>query len=132
MNLGTRDGLQPGHVFAVYQRGELVEDPLARDPLDIEFERRKQERAQRIEPDTFEAFFPNGFGNAVESVSDFVEGETRKWEIAVTGDKPWAEVTLPGERAGTIMVYRSFDRLSYALVMDAKRAMHVNDRIKNP
>ena len=131
VNLGTRDGLAPGHVFAVYRRGDTIEDPLARDPLDIEFERRKREREARIEHDTPQAFL-QGFGNAVEATSDFIEGEKRKWEIALTRRKPWAEVTLPDERAGTIMVYRSFDRLSYALVMDAKRAMHVNDKIQNP
>jgi hypothetical protein len=42
------------------------------------------------------------------------------------------EVTLPDERAGEVLVFRSFDRVSYALVMNAMRAMHVGDIVKNP
>ena len=41
-------------------------------------------------------------------------------------------VSLPDERAGTVMVFRAFDRISYALVMDATRPMHVLDSVRNP
>ena len=41
-------------------------------------------------------------------------------------------VELPELRAGTIMVFRPFDRVSYALVMQATRAMHLLDAVKNP
>jgi LysM domain len=52
----------------------------------------------------------------------------------------WAEkdqlekvyVTLPELRAGTVMVFRPFERVSYALVMQATRAMHLHDAVKNP
>ena len=63
--------------------------------------------------------------------------------IFQTGDKvedDWVEkgindkvlVELPELRAGTIMVFRPFDRVSYALVMQATRAMHLLDAVKNP
>jgi hypothetical protein len=42
------------------------------------------------------------------------------------------EVQLPRERAGTLMVFRIFDRVSYALVMDATRAIHLHDVVTNP
>jgi len=45
-----------------------------------------------------------------------------------TGEK----VVLPEERAGTVMIFRVFDRVSYALVMKATRAMHVMDRVSRP
>lgn len=41
-------------------------------------------------------------------------------------------VRLPDERAGIVMVFRTFDRLSYALVMEATRAIHVQDAVRNP
>lgn len=41
-------------------------------------------------------------------------------------------VTLPELRAGTIMVFRPFKRVSYALVMQATRPMHLLDAVKNP
>ncbi len=45
---------------------------------------------------------------------------------------PSDTVRLPDERAGTVMVFRSFDRVSYALVMDATRAIHVKDLVRTP
>ncbi len=44
------------------------------------------------------------------------------------GDK----VRLPDELAGTMMVFRTFDRMSYALVMEATTAIEVLDTVRNP
>lgn len=41
-------------------------------------------------------------------------------------------VKLPDEQAGVLMVFRTFEKLSYALVMRANRNMHVLDIVKNP
>ncbi len=42
------------------------------------------------------------------------------------------EVRLPDEMAGTTMVFRVFDRMSYALVMEATREIRVLDTVRNP
>ncbi|MGF1615849.1 MAG: LysM peptidoglycan-binding domain-containing protein [Gammaproteobacteria bacterium] len=75
LSIGTQDGVQPGHVLAVYQRGAKV---------------------------------PDRYGKRQE------------------------KVVLPDERAGTVLVFRPFDRVSYALVMSAVRPMHVGDVVKKP
>ena len=41
-------------------------------------------------------------------------------------------VTLPDERAGVLMVFRTYEKVSYALVMRATRAIHLYDRVTNP
>ncbi|MDT8407324.1 MAG: LysM domain-containing protein [Methylococcales bacterium] len=41
-------------------------------------------------------------------------------------------VQLPDELAGTLMVFRAFDRVSYALVLNAFQAMHVLDYVRTP
>jgi hypothetical protein len=41
-------------------------------------------------------------------------------------------VRLPDERTGTFMVFKTFDRMSYGLVMEAKNIIHVLDRVENP
>ena len=41
-------------------------------------------------------------------------------------------VKLPDEEAGTIMVFKTFDRISYGLVMEATQAIHIHDTIRNP
>jgi hypothetical protein len=41
-------------------------------------------------------------------------------------------VRLPDERAGTFMVFKTFDRMSFGLIMEAKNVIHVTDRVVNP
>jgi len=43
-----------------------------------------------------------------------------------------ATVQLPNEIAGVLMIFRSFDRVSYALVLEANQAIHVFDKVQNP
>jgi LysM repeat protein len=41
-------------------------------------------------------------------------------------------VRLPEERAGTLLVFRTFDRLSYGLVVGASTEIHVADTVRTP
>ena len=41
-------------------------------------------------------------------------------------------VKLPNERAGTLLVFKTFDRISYALVVGASSPMRVRDAVRNP
>ena len=41
-------------------------------------------------------------------------------------------VKLPDERAGTLMVFRVFEKVSFALVMDATSPLHLYDAVRNP
>jgi LysM domain len=42
------------------------------------------------------------------------------------------QVKLPDEKAGTLMVFRPFERVSYALVMKSSQAIRVLDRVYTP
>jgi hypothetical protein len=42
------------------------------------------------------------------------------------------EVLLPDQRSGIAMVYRTFDQVSYALIMESDRTMSVYDAVRNP
>lgn len=46
--------------------------------------------------------------------------------------KPGDKVRLPDEEAGIVMVFRTFEKVSYALVMSATNAIHVNDFVRTP
>lgn len=76
INRGRREGMEPGHVLAIYQKGKTIDDPVTEDRHDT--------------------------------------------------------VTLPDERAGLLMVFRTFDRVSFGLVMRASTNMHVLDVVRNP
>jgi hypothetical protein len=42
------------------------------------------------------------------------------------------KVQLPNERSGTFMVFKTFDQISYGLIMEAKSIIRVADRVENP
>jgi hypothetical protein len=42
------------------------------------------------------------------------------------------KVRLPDERTGTFMVFKSFEHLSYGLIMEATNVIRVGDRVENP
>lgn len=46
----------------------------------------------------------------------------------VTGDK----VKVPDERSGLLMVFRTYEKISYGLVLNATRQLTVKDRVRNP
>jgi hypothetical protein len=48
-----------------------------------------------------------------------------------TGDQR-SEITLPSESNGMAMVFRTFDRVSYALILDVRAPVRVGDRLVNP
>lgn len=59
----------------------------------------------------------------------FQHGEIVRDSVSeVRGD----EVQLPEERAGLVMVFRTFDQISYALVMQATGPLSVHDVVRNP
>ncbi len=42
------------------------------------------------------------------------------------------KVKLPDEKAGTVMIFKTYDRISYGLVMEATEAIHIHDAVRNP
>jgi hypothetical protein len=42
------------------------------------------------------------------------------------------KVTLPDEYVGHVMVFRTFDRVSYGLIMDGLRPVHIGGRLRMP
>jgi len=50
------------------------------------------------------------------------------WQLEPYGKK----VQLPNERAGTMIIFKVFDRISYGLVIGARGPMQVADRVYNP
>ncbi len=41
-------------------------------------------------------------------------------------------VKLPNERSGLVMIFKTFERVSYALTMESKRVIHKNDYLHTP
>ena len=47
-------------------------------------------------------------------------------------DDPTFKLKLPNERIGVVMIIRSFEKMSYALVMEASRPIVVTDYVESP
>lgn len=73
VNRGTREGLEIGHVLAIYQAGKVIQDPVKRD-----------------------------------------------------------RVTLPDVRAGLLMIFETFEKVSYGIVLKSNRPLAVMDKVRNP
>ena len=76
IDLGTREGMEVGHVMRVFQQGDVIRDRFSGKRLD--------------------------------------------------------KVKLPDEAAGLVMIFRTFEKVSFGLVMKATRAIHINDYVRTP
>jgi LysM domain len=70
---------------------------------------------------------------AVDTAGAIVRDKHRPGRGALSTGSAFApKVKLPDERAGTLLVFKAFDRLSYALVVGATNPMRVADVVRNP
>lgn len=79
----------------------------------------------------------DGLG-AGDVLSVFQTGQTVRDRFATGGLMGKTRVTggekvkLPDEEAGTVMVFKVYDRIGYGLVMEASSDIHVLDAVRNP
>jgi hypothetical protein len=66
-------------------------------------------------------------GETVHDDTDYPKGKSRAFF-----NPRDSKVTLPPEFIGHVMVFRTFKRVSYALVMDSVRPVHVGDFMHHP
>jgi hypothetical protein len=114
LSKGTRDGLEVGHVLALY-----------RDLRSTRYEQRSRPLWGRTGPtgnDNSIAYHPVGERSPRESPLFDNPPGVRQSDFA----------KLPTERYGVVMVFRTFERASFALVMQATRPVAVADIISNP
>jgi LysM repeat protein len=69
---------------------------------------------------------------AVFHAGALVADNAKKGPLGSTHKMFSEKVRLPDERSGTFMVFKTYDRLSYGLIMEAKDIIQVMDRIGNP
>jgi hypothetical protein len=113
LSRGTRDGLEVGHVLALY-----------RDQLSARYAQRTEPLWGRTGPTGNEARIPYYPAPLPARDSALYErGEpVRESDFA----------KLPAERYGLVMVFRAFERASFGLVMQAHRPVAVADLVANP
>jgi hypothetical protein len=125
LNVGAVDGIEPGHVLAINQSGRLADDMVASE---------RREKALD-EPLKFQRSDTLPLDNLLEHIFNDVRNTKREFIDKKFGVKFYPnpmKVVLPAERAGELMVFRTFDKISYGLVMETYRPIKMWDRVSNP
>jgi len=69
---------------------------------------------------------------AVYSASDPVYDNSKNGFVHPSSTLFAKKVELPDERTGTFMVFKTFDRMSFGLIMEATDVIRVADRVQSP
>jgi LysM domain len=127
INRGAKDGLDLGQVLAIYQSGETVK-------LSKEEQARITWLASKTGgPDT--AWLTNDVrclnkdGKATYDQPTDTKGVYRS-SCLDSADKD--HIKLPDVRSGLLMVYRVYDKVAYALIMQSDQPVHLLDTVRNP
>lgn len=128
LDLGTNDGMEVGNVLGVYQSGKIVKDNIAAKAKE------KEEDARRLK---FQHEETSRTDRAVSNIANDIRDNKRafdKTDLVGYLGRPNTEpekVQLPAEYAGVLMVFRTFEKVSYALVMEAVSPIHIYDSVRN-
>jgi LysM domain-containing protein len=118
LNLGEEQGIEEGNVLGIYQSGYVVQDKIG--PNIKEPEEEKPERTADLSGTVGK--ISDAFGEVVDALTfDYITNKQAKTE----------DITLPEEYVGVVMVFRTFTKVSYALVMETQGAVHVSDTVRS-
>ena len=113
LSRGSKDGLEVGHVLAIH----------------------RSQSTSRYEMRTSAMYGMQGLALSTAPRTYFSEElNTRDGPMYSQGQRISPEDTakLPDERYGLVMVFRTFDRTAFGLIMQASRPVALNDVVTNP
>jgi hypothetical protein len=117
INKGSRDGVEVGHVLATMRKGDVAyRTRSGRPPLGVDL-------------------FPGLAGMNIDVKPSPVVPDT-----VVAGQDPemapvagtFRSYELPDERSGLVFVFRTFEKLSYGMILKAVRPISVGDVVQTP
>jgi hypothetical protein len=112
LSKGSKDGIQVGHVLALYHSQAATRYSMRMSPM-------------------WGRTGPTGDdGRRTHYGTKITSRETLLPEMEAVSPKEVNEI--PDERYGLVMVFRTFDRASFGLVMQASRQVAVTDVVMNP
>jgi hypothetical protein len=114
INRGSRDGVEVGHVLATMRRGDQIvrnnRPPLIGDLFGFG-NKSLEMKPNPIVPDTL-----------VANADPQAPAPVRAGE----------QIILPDERSGLLFVFRTFEKLSYGMIMKSVRPISVGDVVQTP
>lgn len=120
---GTADGIEVGHVLAINRYGPVIKDPEPTKETDEQIKAKADAK-----PKLKELNFDVSRDADGKPVVNFEKKPETTGELVL---EP-GYIKLPDERIGLLMVFRVFERISYALIMQASEPVNTSDVIKTP
>ena len=114
INRGHADGLEEGHVLAIHEYGRTLPPPKG---------------APKAQKEGYITLDRDEEGNLKRDENGKVQ---LRWGTRTVGEEVSQGLKLPDERIGLMMVFRTFDRVSYALILQTERPAHVQDVVATP
>lgn len=115
INRGAADGLEEGHVLAIYRDGAKL----------------PPEKQAGVQKEGYVNLERNEDGSLKRDEEGKVQVRLGTRRSDGTTEEP-SDIKLPDERLGLLMVFRTFERVSYALIMQAERPVKVPDIVVTP
>ncbi|MDB9751598.1 hypothetical protein OAB56_01330, partial [Gammaproteobacteria bacterium] len=128
LNLGKEQGLEVGNVLGVYQSGYVVKDTIG--PNIKKDNSQKDTEITRKNDDTNDGL-SKLLVRAVDAIISGVDSFDESYPVIANKQAKSKNVSLPEEYVGVVMVLKTFSKVSYAMVMEAKGPMHVLDTIRS-
>ncbi len=125
---GSKDGLEAGHVLAVYREGKAV--PLSRDENNavawVADGKGAPDGGAWLNSDV-RCLKENG-KVTYDQVAE-VNNSFRKTCLSANSEN---DVKLPDAQSGLVMVFRVYERVSYGLIMQSNGPVYLLDRVQTP
>jgi hypothetical protein len=119
INRGKNDGLEEGHVLSINRYGKVIQDP--------EYKKASTTQVEPEEKKLKEVNFDVSTDADGKKIVNFAKEPVQTQVKLAPG-----QVKLPDERVGLLMIFRTFDRVSYGLIMNAKDAIYTLDAVQTP
>lgn len=116
INRGANEGLEEGHVLAIYEEGKKLPP-----------EKRK--------PGAREGYFNlerNDDGSLKRDEQGRIQTQFGTRRLDGTVEEAPREIKLPDERIGLLMIFRTFDRVAYGVIMQSERPISTSDIVVTP
>lgn len=129
LNVGEDQGIEAGNVLGIYQSGYVVQDKIGPNMLEKTKAEKEAERAKKLEE--AEGDLSKTLTKISNAVASGIDSLHETFPTIVNKQAKSEEITLPEEYVGVVMVFRTFEKVSYALVMETQGAVHVFDTVRS-
>ena len=128
LNVGQNKGVEPGNVLGIFQDNFKVKDTIGPN----QSKKLEEQEADRIEFEREDSnFFDQELSKLVNGIRNMIKKFDRKFPEFANRKTKSEIISLPQEYVGVVLVFRTFEKISYALVMEINGPVHVLDTVRS-